>query len=54
MGWIGSQFGARWCVASGGFVVLLAGVAAVTVVARRNELTLRQSLRLAFRREAAA
>jgi MFS family permease len=54
MGWIGSQFGARWCVASGGIVVLLAGIAAVIAVARRNELTLRQSLRLAFRREAAA
>jgi predicted MFS family arabinose efflux permease len=54
MGWIGSQYGARWCVASGGIVVLLAGIAAVSAVARRNELTLRQSLRLAFRREAAA
>jgi MFS family permease len=54
MGWIGSQFGARWCVAGGGIVVLLAGITAVIAVARRNELTLRQSLRLALRREAAA
>jgi hypothetical protein len=35
-------------------VVVLAGITGVVAVARRNELTLRQSLRLAFRREAAA
>lgn len=50
VGWIGSQFGARWSVAAGGIVVLLAGVAAVIAVTRRNRLTLRAALRLALGR----
>ncbi|KIS28644.1 MFS transporter [Arthrobacter sp. SPG23] len=49
MGWIGSEFGARWSVAAGGIVVLLAGLAAVVVVSRRSRLTFRQSLSIAFR-----
>lgn len=54
VGWIGSQFGARWSVAVGGIVVLLAGIAAVIAVTRRNRLTLRGALRLALgRREPA-
>ena len=54
VGWIGSQFGARWAVAAGGIVVLLAGVAAVVAVTRRNRLTLRGAVRIALgRREPA-
>jgi MFS family permease len=54
VGWIGSQFGARWSVAVGGIVVLLAGVAAVVAVSRRNRLTLRGAVRMALgRREPA-
>jgi hypothetical protein len=37
-------------VAAGGIVVLLAGVAAVIAVTRRNRLTLRAALRLALGR----
>ncbi|MDQ0826997.1 MFS family permease [Arthrobacter sp. B2I5] len=54
VGWIGSQFGARWSVACGGVVVLLAGMAAVFAVTRRNRLTLLGALRMALgRREPA-
>jgi MFS family permease len=55
MGWIGSEFGARWSVAAGGIVVLLTGLAAVVVVSRRSRLTFRSALRIAFsgRREPA-
>lgn len=54
VGWIGSEFGARWAVAAGGAVVLLAGVAAIIAVTRRNRLTLRGALRIALgRREPA-
>lgn len=54
VGWIGSQFGARWSVASGGIVVLLAGIAAVVAVSRRNRITFRGALRMALgRREPA-
>ena len=54
VGWVGSEFGARWSVAVGGIVVLLAGIAAVIVVTRRNRLTLRGALRMALgRREPA-
>ncbi|KSU70474.1 Predicted arabinose efflux permease, MFS family [Pseudarthrobacter enclensis] len=56
IGWIGSEFGARWSVAVGGLVVLLAGLGAVIVVSRRSHLTLRRAFRVAFsgKREAAA
>ena len=50
MGWIGSEFGARWSVAAGGIIVLLAAVAAVVVVSRRNSLSFRDNLRMVFRR----
>jgi MFS family permease len=54
VGWIGSQFGARWSVASGGIVVLLAGIAAVVAVSRRNRITFRGAVRMALgRREPA-
>ena len=50
MGWIGSEFGARWSVAAGGIIVLLAAVAAVIVVSRRSSLSFRDNLRMVFRR----
>jgi len=50
MGWIGSEFGARWSVAAGGSVVLLAALFAIVVVSRRNSLSLRDNLRMVFRR----
>ncbi|MDP9890361.1 MFS transporter [Pseudarthrobacter enclensis] len=54
VGWIGSQFGARWAVAVGGIVVLVAGIAAVVAVTRRNRLTFRGAVRMAIgRREPA-
>ena len=54
VGWIGSQFGARWSVAAGGIVVLVAGIAAVVAVTRRNRITFRGALRMAMgRREPA-
>lgn len=51
MGWIGSEFGARWSVASGGAVVLLAAVFGVIVVSRRSSLGFRDHLRIVFRRK---
>ena len=51
MGWIGSEVGARWSVASGGVVVLLAAVSGVVVVSRRSSLGLRDHLRIVFRRK---
>jgi MFS family permease len=48
MGWIGTEFGARWSVAAGGVIVLLTGVCAVLVVARRSRLTFREQLRTAL------
>ena len=55
MGWIGTEFGARWSVAAGGVIVLLTGLAAVIVVSRRSKLSLRRAVRIAFsgKREAA-
>jgi MFS family permease len=50
MGWIGSEFGARWSVAAGGAVVLLTALFAIVVVSRRNSLSLRDNLRMVFRR----
>jgi hypothetical protein len=54
MGWIGTEFGARWSVAIGGIIVLVTGVAAVIVVSRRGRLTFRQTLRIAFPQRGAA
>ncbi|HEU4668951.1 MAG TPA: MFS transporter [Arthrobacter sp.] len=51
MGWIGSEFGARWSVAFGGVIVLLAAVSGVIVVSRRNSLGFRDHLGIVFRRK---
>lgn len=48
MGWIGTEFGARWSVAAGGTIVLLTGLLAVIAVSRRSPLTFRAQLRTAF------
>ncbi|MCI9869585.1 MFS transporter [Arthrobacter humicola] len=45
MGWIGTEFGARWSVAAGGSIVLLTGLCSVIVVSRSSTLTLRAQLR---------
>jgi MFS family permease len=50
MGWIGSEFGARWSVAAGGAVVLVTALFAVIVVSRRSSMSLRDNLRIVFRR----
>lgn len=50
MGWIGSEFGARWSVGAGGAVVLVTALVAVILVSRRNQLTFRDNLRTVFRR----
>jgi MFS family permease len=50
MGWIGSEFGARWSVAAGGAVVLVTALVAVIVVSRRSSMTFRDNLRIVFRR----
>lgn len=51
MGWIGSEFGARWSVASGGVIVLLASVAGVIIASRRSSLGFRDHLGMVFRRK---
>jgi MFS family permease len=51
MGWIGTEFGARWSVAAGGAVVLLTGLISVIVVSRRSRMTLPQQLRTVFVRK---
>ncbi|HKS02251.1 MAG TPA: MFS transporter [Arthrobacter sp.] len=48
MGWLGTTFGARWSVAAGGAVVLLAGLLAVAAVLRNSPLTWRQQLSASF------
>lgn len=53
MGWIGTEFGARWAVASGGVVVLLTAVACVILVSRRSQKTLREQVRSAWLRRRA-
>ena len=53
MGWIGTEFGARWAVASGGVVVLLTAVACVILVSRRSQKTLREQVRKAWLRRRA-
>ncbi|WP_285250470.1 MFS transporter [Pseudarthrobacter sp. fls2-241-R2A-168] len=50
MGWIGSEFGARWSVGAGGAVVLATALFAVIVVSRRNSLSFRDNLRIVFRK----
>jgi len=53
MGWIGTEFGARWAVASGGVVVLLTAVVCVILVSRRSQKTLREQVRNAWLRRRA-
>ncbi|SDX57674.1 Predicted arabinose efflux permease, MFS family [Arthrobacter sp. cf158] len=53
MGWIGTEFGARWAVAVGGAVVLATGVASVILVSRRSQRTLREQVRRAWLRRRA-
>jgi MFS family permease len=53
MGWIGTQFGARWAVAVGGAVVLATGVASVILVSRRSQRTIREQVRGAWLRRRA-
>ncbi|MET1087786.1 MAG: MFS transporter [Arthrobacter sp.] len=55
MGWIGSEFGARWSVAAGGAIVLATALFALIVVSRRSNLSFRDNLRIVFhkRREPA-
>jgi MFS family permease len=48
MGWLGTAFGARWSVAAGGAVVLLAGLLAVAAVVRNSPLTWRQQVSASF------
>lgn len=48
MGWIGTEFGARWSVGVGGIIVLLTSLFAVIAVNRRSPMTLRQQVRTAF------
>ena len=48
LGWIGTEFGARWSVAAAGAIVLLTGVFAVIAVNRRSPQTFRQQVRTAF------
>lgn len=50
LGWLGSELGPRWSVAVGGIVVLTAGLVAVAVVSKRNQLTFRDNLRVVFRK----
>lgn len=51
MGWIGTEFGARWSVAAGGVIVLLAATSGVIVASRRSSLGVRDHLRMVFRRK---
>jgi predicted MFS family arabinose efflux permease len=50
MGWIGSEFGARWSVAAGGAVVLVTALFAVIAVSRRSSVSFRDHIRTVLRR----
>jgi MFS family permease len=54
MGWIGTEFGARWAVAAGGTIVLLTGLFSVITISRHSPLTFRAQLRTAFPGKSAA
>lgn len=41
VGWIGTEFGARWAVAVGGAVVLLTALFSVIAISRKSQLTMR-------------
>lgn len=51
MGWIGTEFGARWAVAFGGAIVLLTGLVSIIVVSRSSRLSFRQQLETLFVRK---
>jgi MFS family permease len=53
MGWIGTEFGARWAVAFGGAIVLLTGLVATIVVSRSSTLSFQEQLRTVFVRKRA-
>jgi MFS family permease len=44
IGWIGTAFGPRWAVGIGALIALIAGVAALILLNRRNAVTFRQRL----------
>ncbi|MFF2029344.1 MFS transporter [Arthrobacter sp. NPDC058192] len=54
MGWVGTEFGARWAVAAGGTIVLLTGLFSVVAISRSSPLTLRAQLRSALPGKSAA
>jgi MFS family permease len=54
MGWIGTEFGARWAVAAGGTIVLFTGLFSVIAISRNSPLTFRAQLRTAFPGRSAA
>lgn len=49
IGWIGTALGPRWAVGLGGAIVLVAGLAAVVAVNRRNGVALRDQVRTVTR-----
>ncbi|MBT1001531.1 MFS transporter [Paenarthrobacter sp. DKR-5] len=49
IGWIGTALGPRWAVGLGGAIVLVAGLAAVVAVNRRNGVGLRDQVRTVTR-----
>jgi MFS family permease len=51
MGWIGTEFGARRAVATGGMIVLLTGLGAGIAVSRRSKLTLQEQIRSVLARK---
>jgi hypothetical protein len=51
MGWIGTEFGARWSVAVSGIVVLLTAFCSVIIVSRNSSLTFRNQVRTVFVRK---
>lgn len=51
MGWIGTEFGARWSVAVSGIVVLLTALCSVIIVSRNSSLTFRNQVRTVFVRK---
>jgi MFS family permease len=45
VGWIGTEYGARWSVAGGGIVLLVGGLWALIMVSKRSGLTMRERVR---------
>jgi predicted MFS family arabinose efflux permease len=44
VGWIATEFGARWSLGMGAVVAVLAGLSALIMLNRRNNVTLRQQI----------